>query len=102
MTQQYRATSQGNEKVANDMNSTFPQGPGWSQASVLDLQSTGRDSGASRGRNGGSLLRGPENLRQRWESIQVGFARRCRRPSGGHRVGAQVPPVRDRSGHLVA
>jgi hypothetical protein len=83
VSQQY-TSPQTNERAATgdtyemsrkqDPNST-PRG---SQASALDAEPTaanervvGRSATAQTGN--GSLLRDPENLRQRWESVQVGF-----------------------------
>jgi hypothetical protein len=82
MTQHYRTTSQEEETVATDRNSTFPQGSDRSQASIVDLQSMGGDSGASTAMHGGSLLQDPKTLHQRWESIQVGFVDNPRQSVG--------------------
>jgi hypothetical protein len=92
MSQQY-TSPQANERVATgetyemsqpqDPNS--PQRSNRSQASTLDAGPTGANeravgqsaatqtpSAATQTRNG-SLLRDPEDLRKRWESVQVGF-----------------------------
>lgn len=74
MTQSYRTTPEGNETIASDRESIFPQDAGPSQGSTVDLQSAEPTRSATNGGvNGGSLMRDPDNLRRRWESIQVGF-----------------------------
>jgi hypothetical protein len=77
MTQQYRTTSQENDRVASE--GTASQSPG---STFVDLPSMSRDSAGNGGVNGGSLLQDPQNLRQRWESIQVGFVDNPRQAVG--------------------
>jgi hypothetical protein len=85
MSQQY-TSPQANERAATGetYEMSQPQDPNSpprsnrSQASTFDAGPSGADervanqSGAPRTGNG-SLLRDPDSLRQRWESVQVGF-----------------------------
>ena len=90
MAQKYSGTSAGSETNAGTYETapqtqerTYPQQMDRSSADTVDMGTPGPGGGPARdvasqgagngGAGNGPLLRDPDDLRRRWESIQVGF-----------------------------